>query len=389
MTPPPTIAMSGDSVRSGIRLMLVRCQTQRECPSATSAPIASPALPPHGCISCATPCPVGTVFWRFLPETIAGGVDIVQLREKRDILREDPYERRFMLEAAGHAAGCASELGALLIVNDRPELAAEVRADGVHVGQDDMPVAEVREIVGPDMLIGLSTHTPQEIDAVDPDLVDYIGVGPVHATPTKPGRPAVGLELVRYAATHARVPFFAIGGLDAGNVGEVIAAGAARVCVLRALAKTKDPERATRAAARGAVSRRARTPRASRDAARSGRAATRPARRHRRRGPARARGDRRRAHRPRPQPPWRLAAGRGVPRLRAALLALGMYRRRYWAVLGFEALLAFQIIVTSLALVVASTMLAAGLCVLSIVLGGWLFWKLVRVMGRIQAGERE
>ena len=113
-----------------------------------------------------------------------------------------------------------------------------------------MAVADVRELVGADMLIGLSTHAPAEIDAADPragsPAVDYIGVGPVHATPTKPGRPAVGLELVRYAAAHAPVPFFAIGGLDAHNVGEVLAAGASRVCVLRAVADVEDPERAAR-----------------------------------------------------------------------------------------------------------------------------------------------
>jgi len=96
------------------------------------------------------------------------------------------------------------------------------------------------------MLVGLSTHTPAEIDAVDPSVVDYIGVGPVHETPTKPGRPAVGLELVRYAAANATVPFFAIGGLDAGNVSEVLAAGATRVCVLRAITGSGDPEAAAR-----------------------------------------------------------------------------------------------------------------------------------------------
>ena len=110
-----------------------------------------------------------------------------------------------------------------------------------------MPVAEVRELVGPDMLIGLSTHARDEIDAVDAALVDYIGVGPVHETPTKPGRPAVGLELIRYAAVHAPVPFFAIGGLDAGNVAEAIDAGASRVCVLRAISDAEDPARAARA----------------------------------------------------------------------------------------------------------------------------------------------
>ena len=96
------------------------------------------------------------------------------------------------------------------------------------------------------MLIGLSTHAPAEIDAVDPALVDYIGVGPVHETPTKAGRPAVGLELVRYAAANARVPFFAIGGLNAGNIGEVTEAGATRVVVLRAIADAADPEAAAR-----------------------------------------------------------------------------------------------------------------------------------------------
>jgi thiamine-phosphate pyrophosphorylase len=185
-----------------------------------------------------------------LPEllrgAIAGGVDIVQLREKH--LPDDE------LVAVAHAARALCErLGALLIVNDRPWVASEARADGVHVGQDDMPVAEVRELVGPDLLIGLSTHASGEIDAAAPlgadgvPLVDYIGVGPVHETPTKPGRPAVGLELVRYAAAHATVPFFAIGGLHAGNLAEALDAGASRVCVLRAISDAEDPERAARA----------------------------------------------------------------------------------------------------------------------------------------------
>jgi thiamine-phosphate pyrophosphorylase len=170
---------------------------------------------------------------------IAGGVDVVQLREKH--LPDDE-----LASVADAVRVLCERLGALLIVNDRPWVAAEAGADGVHVGQDDMPVTEVREVVGPDMLIGLSTHAPEEIDAVDPSVVDYIGVGPVHETPTKPGRPAVGLELIRYAAAHARVPFFAIGGLDQGNLAEAVAAGAARVCVLRAISDAEDPERAAR-----------------------------------------------------------------------------------------------------------------------------------------------
>jgi thiamine-phosphate pyrophosphorylase len=176
---------------------------------------------------------------------IAGGVQIVQLREKH--LPDDE------LASVAHAARVLCErLGALLIINDRPWVAREAGADGVHVGQDDMPVAEVREVVGPDLLIGLSTHAPAEIDAAAPldadgaPLVDYIGVGPVHETPTKPGRPAVGLELVRYAAARAAVPFFAIGGLDAGNLAEALDAGATRACVLRAITDAEDPERAAR-----------------------------------------------------------------------------------------------------------------------------------------------
>jgi thiamine-phosphate pyrophosphorylase len=174
-----------------------------------------------------------------LREAIAGGVEIVQLREKH--LPDDE-----LVAVANAARALCERLGALLIVNDRPLVAREVGADGVHVGQDDMPVAEVRELVGPEMLIGLSTHAPREIDAVDPKLVDYIGVGPIHATPTKPGRAAVGLELVRYAAENASVPYFAIGGIGPGNAPEAIAAGARRLCVLRAIASAESPERAAR-----------------------------------------------------------------------------------------------------------------------------------------------
>ncbi|HEX4188167.1 MAG TPA: thiamine phosphate synthase [Solirubrobacteraceae bacterium] len=183
--------------------------------------------------------PPGGDLPELLREAAAGGVDVVQLRDKR--LADD------QLVAVAHAARALCEqLRLLLIVNDRPFVATEAGADGVHVGQDDAPVADVRELVGEDMLIGLSTHAPAEVAAADPEVVDYIGVGPVHETPTKPGRPAVGAELVRYAARNARVPFFAIGGLNAGNVGEVIEAGATRVCVLRAISGAEQPERAAR-----------------------------------------------------------------------------------------------------------------------------------------------
>jgi thiamine-phosphate pyrophosphorylase len=189
--------------------------------------------------------PEGLQLADLIRAAVSGGVDVVQLREKH--LADDE-----LVAVANAVRALCERLGALLIVNDRPVVAREAGADGVHVGQADMPVAEVRELVGPNMLIGLSTHAPAEIDAAvatgedGEPAVDYIGVGPIHSTPTKPGRPAVGLELVRYAAGHARVPFFAIGGLDAGNVQEAIAAGASRVCVLRAIADAADPERAAR-----------------------------------------------------------------------------------------------------------------------------------------------
>jgi thiamine-phosphate pyrophosphorylase len=179
----------------------------------------------------------------FLAEAISGGVDIVQLREKH-------LEDEFLAEAASVAADACDAHGALFILNDRPDIAAAVRADGVHVGQQDMSVADARKIVGPEMLIGLSTHAPSEIDAAvaksadGSPHVDYIGVGPVHCTPTKPGRAAVGPELVSYAAAHARVPFFAIGGIDSENILTVLDAGASRVCVLRAVCDARDPERA-------------------------------------------------------------------------------------------------------------------------------------------------
>jgi thiamine-phosphate pyrophosphorylase len=172
-----------------------------------------------------------------LGPALRGGVDLVQLREK-----DAPDEE--ILAAAAEARALCDAAGALLLVNDRPDLAVRARADGVHVGQDDIPVPVARDVAGPELMVGLSTHAPEEIDAAD---ADYIGVGPVHATPTKPGRPAVGLELVRHAAAHAAMPWFAIGGIDAASVHGVVEAGATRIAVVRAITEAADPERAARA----------------------------------------------------------------------------------------------------------------------------------------------
>jgi thiamine-phosphate pyrophosphorylase len=174
----------------------------------------------------------------FLRAALRGGVDVVQLRLKH---ARDPE----ILEAARELAPLCAEHGALFILNDRPDLIAAAGADGVHVGQDDTVVPLARELVGPELIVGLSTHSPEQVDAARG--VDYIGVGPVHETPTKLGRAAVGVELVRYAAAHAHVPFFAIGGLDERNVDDVLEAGARRIVVLRAIADADDPEAAARA----------------------------------------------------------------------------------------------------------------------------------------------
>ncbi|MBV8954180.1 MAG: thiamine phosphate synthase [Solirubrobacterales bacterium] len=175
----------------------------------------------------------------FLAGALRGGVDIVQLRMKHASDAD-------VLAAAERVRRHCTEHDALFIVNDRPDLALQAGADGVHVGQDDTPVAQARALVGPERIVGLSTHSAEQVDAAGTEEVDYIGVGPVHDTPTKPGRPAVGLELVGYAAAHARMPFFAIGGIDPGNVAAVAGAGAERIVVVRALTLAADPERMAR-----------------------------------------------------------------------------------------------------------------------------------------------
>lgn len=174
-----------------------------------------------------------------LEAALRGGVQLVQLRLK--------YATPAELVAAGRrfAALCARH-DVPLILNDRPELVEAAGADGVHLGQDDLSLPRARELLGSERIIGLSTHALEQIDGAHRAGADYIGVGPVHATPTKPGRAAVGAELVRTAARRAQLPFFAIGGINPENVGTVLAAGARRVAVVRAIAEADDPERAAR-----------------------------------------------------------------------------------------------------------------------------------------------
>jgi thiamine-phosphate pyrophosphorylase len=174
---------------------------------------------------------------RMLDAAFDGGVDILQLRDKHagdDVL----------LAAGDRFRDACDRHDALFVLNDRPDLAIACGADGVHVGQDDMPVADVRRVLGPDMVIGLSTHSPEQFDEALASQADYLSAGPVWETPTKAGRPAAGLGLVRHAAAVATKPFFAIGGIDESNVADVIAAGASRVVVVRAIRDAPEPRAA-------------------------------------------------------------------------------------------------------------------------------------------------
>jgi thiamine-phosphate pyrophosphorylase len=172
----------------------------------------------------------------WLAAAVRGGVDLLQLRDKS--LDDDG------LVAAARAF---RDLGVPFILNDRPDLVEACGADGVHVGQDDMSPAEARAIVGPDRIVGRSTHAPDQADEADADAdVDYLAVGPVWTTPTKPGRPAAGLDYVEYAARTVGKPWFAIGGIDATNVAQVVEHGARRLVVVRAITEADDPEAAAR-----------------------------------------------------------------------------------------------------------------------------------------------
>jgi thiamine-phosphate pyrophosphorylase len=186
----------------------------------------------------------------FLDAVLPAGVDVVQLRDK-------PLEARVELAALEVVADAARRHGVLWAVNDRADLAVVSGAPVVHVGQDDLPVAEVRRIVGSQPLIGLSTHDESQVTAaVGHDGLDYFCVGPVWTTPTKPGRPAAGLDLLATASRLAPPgdptarPWFAIGGIDLARLDDVLARGARRIVVVRAVTEADDPAAATAALAR-------------------------------------------------------------------------------------------------------------------------------------------
>lgn len=168
---------------------------------------------------------------------LKGGIDIVQYREK---LADDEVR----LDLANKMKMLCHQYDALFIVNDRVDIAAAVGADGVHLGQQDLPMRAARRILGPLPIIGRSTTNPAEMARAIDESADYVGVGPVYATPTKPGKSAAGYDYIRYALEHAPMPWFAIGGIDLSNVATVRAAGAPGIAIVRAIMQAEDPTQA-------------------------------------------------------------------------------------------------------------------------------------------------
>ncbi|MEK8142678.1 thiamine phosphate synthase [Streptomyces sp. M10(2022)] len=181
----------------------------------------------------------------FLDAVLAGGVDIIQLRDKGMEAAEE-------LEHLAVFADACKRHGRLLAVNDRADVAHAIGSDVLHLGQGDLPVPAARAVIGQDVLTGRSTHAESEVDAAVAETgVDYFCTGPCWPTPTKPGRHAPGLGLVRYAASLDQPrPWFAIGGIDAGNLDEVLDAGARRIVVVRAITEAGDPAEAAAALAK-------------------------------------------------------------------------------------------------------------------------------------------
>ena len=174
-----------------------------------------------------------------LDAALRGGVDLIQLRDKE-------ADDDALLAFAEIFREASARHDALFVLNDRPDLVDAIGADGVHVGQDDAAVERARELAGPEAIVGLSSHGPDQLAAAEAasgaSRPDHLSVGPVWPTPTKPGRPAAGLEYVRHAAAHATLPWFAIGGIDTDNLGEVLTAGAERAVVVRAIRDAANPE---------------------------------------------------------------------------------------------------------------------------------------------------
>jgi thiamine-phosphate pyrophosphorylase len=330
-----------------------------------------------------------------LDAALRGGVDIVELMEAGHTDAE-------ILAGATRLRPICERHGAILMLNNRPDLVAGAAADGVHIDKPGLDIAQARATIGPDKLLGTSTHTPEEIVAAQQLPLDYISVGPIHATPIRPNSTPVGYGMVTFASRNSKLPFFAVGGIEPHNTGAVAAAGAQRIAVVRAITEASDPERSA-AVLKAEVTApadfleryRARTE--AQNAA--ARAKLEPLAPGERPGPLKAavalaalaalvnlvafaagvklHGD-------------KLSTGELVPFvLVMALLAAGMWQRSATAVLLFMALLAIIVVLFSLFLIEASNALGVIVPLCFIGGGGYLFWKLVRVLGRIQAPKRE
>lgn len=177
------------------------------------------------------------LFLDAVASALKGGVDILQLREKNMLANK-------IIELGKKVKLLCAEYGATFIVNDRVDIAYVLDADGVHLGQDDMDIESARKILGSNAIIGISTHAPEQAQKAVNDGADYIGMGPVFTTPTKPGRQSVGLEYVKWVSENIKIPAFAIGGIDLDNVQDVINAGAKKVAVVRAIINSDNPEKA-------------------------------------------------------------------------------------------------------------------------------------------------
>ena len=170
---------------------------------------------------------------------IRGGADAIQLRDKTG-------PARALRELAQRLLAVTRPAGIPLLINDRADIALAADADGVHLGQDDLPLADARRLLGPERLIGCSTHSLEQALAAEAEGADYIGCGPVFPTPTKPDAGSVGTELIAAVAARVRIPVVCIGGIETGNLKQVVAAGAACVAVVRAVCRAADPEAAAR-----------------------------------------------------------------------------------------------------------------------------------------------
>ncbi len=332
---------------------------------------------------------------------LRGGVDMVELLSDGEEGSGEPDDAQ-LLNAAGRLRPLCERHNALLMLNNRPDLVELAGADGVHIDTPDLEIAAARAAIGPDRLLGASTRTPQEVLDAQRLPLDYISVGPVHATPLRPQARPVGTSLVTFASRNSRLPFFAVGGIEPQNTGAVAAAGGQRVAVSRAITEAGDPARAA-AVLRAEI--------------------TSPAdflERYRARTEAQNAAARARLEPLAPgERPWplrlataaallaaavnviaflagaklqgsRLSTGELVPFVFVMLvLAGGMWRRQAAALLAFMALLALIVVLFSLFLIEASNVLGAVVPLLFIGGGGFLFWKLVRVLGRIQAPAAE